>query len=101
MTTYTEATERAVAALLAALEPGQQVLLGLADLVGASAGGSESAPSTSWVPSPVEVVEAHYATLLRLLEEQRRLVVRLVSAAAPTVVTQRDRSRAGLATVTA
>ena len=86
MTTYAEMTEKATAQLLEAVKPVEELAKSIAAQTIETVGKLPALPSVEGVPSPLEVVTAHFALAEKLLTAQKDFAVRLASSVQTTPV---------------
>jgi hypothetical protein len=80
MTSYSEITEKAAEQLLAAMQPMNDLTHTLADKTIDVVGKLPSLPTPDGIPTPLEVVTAHFALAEKLLTAQKDFAFRLASA---------------------
>ncbi len=83
MTTYTELTEKAAEQILAAIQPMNELTSSVADRTIEAVSKLPSVPTPDGVPTPLEVVTAHFAFAEKLLTAQKDFAFRLAGAATP------------------
>jgi hypothetical protein len=83
MTTYTEMTDKATEQLLAAMQPMNELTTSLTDRTLEAVSKLPSLPTPDGVPTPLEVVTAHFAFAEKLLNAQKDFAFRLAGAATP------------------
>ena len=81
MTTYTEMTDKAAEQILAAMQPINDLTSSVADLTVEAVSKLPSVPTPDGVPTPLEVVTAHFAFAEKLLTAQKDFAFRLAGAA--------------------
>jgi len=83
MTTYTEMTDKAAEQILAAMQPINDLTTSVADMTVEAVSKLPSVPTPDGVPTPLEVVTAHFAFAEKLLTAQKDFAFRLAGAATP------------------
>jgi len=86
MTTYAEMTEKATAQLLEAGKPFEELAKSFATSTIDQVSKLPSLPAVEGVPSPLEVVSAHFALAEKLLNAQKDFAVRLAASVTPEPV---------------
>lgn len=81
MTSYSEMTDKAAEQLLAALQPMNDLTKSIADKTVDAVSKLPSLPTPEGVPTPLEVVTAHFAFAEKLLTAQKDFAFRLAGAA--------------------
>jgi cell division septum initiation protein DivIVA len=92
MTTYAEMTEKATAQLLEAVKPVEEMAKSFAAQTIESVGKLPALPTVEGLPSPLEVVTAHFALAEKLLGAQKDFAVRLASSAKTSPVKAASKS---------
>lgn len=94
MTTYTEMTEKAAEQILAAVQPLNDLTKSIADKTIDTVSKLPSLPIPEGVPTPLEVVTAHFAFAEQLLTAQKDFAFRLAGAATsgPKAATSRPKA---------
>jgi hypothetical protein len=81
MTTYTDITDKAAEQLRAAVKPVNDLTKSIADMTIETASKLPSLPTPEGVPTPLEVVTAHFALTEKLMSAQKDFAFRLAGAA--------------------
>jgi hypothetical protein len=83
MTSYSELTDKATEQLLAAMQSMNDLTTSITDKTMEAVGKLPSLPTPDGVPTPLEVVTAHFAFAEKLLAAQKDFAFRLAGAATP------------------
>jgi hypothetical protein len=88
MSTYSELTDKAAEQLLAAMQPMNELTQSLAGKTVDTVSKLPSLPTPDGVPTPLEVVTAHFAFAEKLLTAQKDFAFRLAGAVETTPKTK-------------